>query len=241
MPQVIVIFFLGAMLGNYAAIQAAPLGESPVQFKNPYSKEQMDAAMEKLIHNPPTPEIGEIAHALRLEYISFSKNLKGATVISAESPSNRPDPSPRIKAKTYSDAKEKVSAPTEPTPKSCLKLNVPLTAQRSESDPGRSTEEERARHATLMKCLTDYENALRLRGTLIQQTKISPSGLSTGPLSENELDTGERLAGAIKKFPPEVPFETPRFQCLNDRIRCLKSGEGKVICAVVLATCVFGK
>jgi hypothetical protein len=53
---------------------------------------------------------------------------------------------------------------------------------------------------------------------------------------------GEQLASEFDRLPKDTQFEQPRFQCLNDRARCLRSGEGWGICAGVFAAClVFGE
>ena len=56
-----------------------------------------------------------------------------------------------------------------------------------------------------------------------------------------QLTTKEVSGGGsdtIENLPADTQYETTRFQCLNDRRRCLASGEDSLICAGFLAACL---
>ncbi|MCA9466123.1 MAG: hypothetical protein KC643_11865 [Nitrospira sp.] len=60
--------------------------------------------------------------------------------------------------------------------------------------------------------------------------------------SENEKRQeiiGDNFVRAVEKLPDDTIYESTRYKCLNDRIRCLASGEGTFPCGAVLGACLI--
>ncbi len=77
----------------------------------------------------------------------------------------------------------------------------------------------------------------RLPGSPGPPVKRSPTGPLFGSTPKESTSKDSPFSKTLERLPTDQDFKTVRFQCLNDRGLCLKSGEGWLPCDVALAAC----
>ena len=67
---------------------------------------------------------------------------------------------------------------------------------------------------------------------------LPPDTLAVLSLMEDDKQVSTNFTESVKSLPQDSAYHTTRVQCLDDRQRCIKSGQSSLVCSGFLAACL---